>query len=169
MPTAQTMSGPQAGQLAWRIRKLHRRGDLTHADLALADTLLWSVRKSGSAVATASYSCLSRLARIARATVAAGLKRLESLGVLRRIKRRVRVVWGQGASASRQDTSEYVLQTPSDSTEFNSKPVMESLKIIDLVPQAAVRAAQEALAARRRAAEEKLLNKGAERKMREKR
>ena len=148
MPIFPSMTPAIAGQVAYRVRRLHRRGDLTHADLALADALIWASRKPGTAVAIVSYSALCRLAHVARGTVTAGLKRLEGLGILQRIKRRARVAWGQGSSASRQAVSAYVLQAGSG-TEFNGRPVEQSVKILPLVPAVVVKAAQAALAARR--------------------
>jgi hypothetical protein len=49
---------------------------------------------------------------------------LERLRVLRRIKRRVRVVWHQGGQQSRQATSAYVLHPPRHS-EFSSRTVFQ--------------------------------------------
>ena len=34
---AYSLTSAEAGRVAWRVRKLHRRGDLTHADMAVAD------------------------------------------------------------------------------------------------------------------------------------
>jgi hypothetical protein len=62
----------------------------------------------------------------------------------------VRVIWGQGSSASRQAVSAYVLQA---STEFTDWPVAQSVKILPLASAAAVQAAEAALAARRRVIE----------------
>jgi hypothetical protein len=155
MPIFPPMTPADAGKVAYRVRALHRRGDLTHADLALADALIWAARKPGTAAAIVSYSALCRLAHVARGTVAAGLRRLEGLGIIQRIKRRVHVAWGQGASASRQAVSAYVLQAGAG-TEFNGQPVSQSVKILPLAA-AAVQAAQDALAARRRAVEGRLL------------
>jgi hypothetical protein len=152
------MTPAAAGQVAYRVRRLHRRGDLTHADLAIADAIIWAARKPGSAAAIVSYSALSRLAHVARATVAAGLRRLEGLGILQRFKRRVRVIWGQGSTASRQATTVYVLHADSG-TEFNHRPVSQSVQILSLVRTAAVHAAEAALAARRRTVEGRLLEK----------
>lgn len=152
----QKMTTAAAGQLAWRIRKLHRRGDLTHADLALADALLWSSRKPGLAVAVVSYSALQRLARVARGTVAAGLRRLEALGILHRIKRRLRVLWGCGGSASRQDVSAYVLHADCG-TEFNQRTVIQNVKVIPIAPAISDDVARLALNARCRTIEARLL------------
>jgi hypothetical protein len=158
MPIFPQMTPAAAGQVAYRVRRLHRRGDLTHADLALADALIWAARKPGSAAAVVSYSALSRMAHVARATVAAGLRRLEGLGILQRFKRRARVIWGQGSTASRQAITVYVLQANSG-TEFNRWPVSQSVQILSLVSAAAVQAAEAALAARRSTVEGRLLAK----------
>ena len=43
---------------------------------------------------TASLKVLARLAGQGRSTVAEGIKRLAELGLISKIRRRVRVVWG---------------------------------------------------------------------------
>jgi hypothetical protein len=99
-----------------RARKLLQSGDLTHHQFALLETLLWRCRKAGQAMACASYSSLQRLGHMARETVWAGLARLEELGLVRRVKQRVRVGW-----VSRQATNCYVFLAPA--TEFASRTV----------------------------------------------
>jgi DNA-binding Lrp family transcriptional regulator len=94
---------------------------------------------------------------VARSTVAAALKRLEALGVIERVKRRVRVAWGGGV-ASRQGVSSYVMRVPPD-TEFDGRPVGRSVNLIVEMPQRAVAAAQAALAERRRVVERALLTR----------
>lgn len=121
------LSPAEAGAVAKRGRKLLRAGKITHHQLALLDCLLWSCRSPSSGAIVVSYSGLQRLARMGRATVAAGLARLEGLGVLSRFKRRVRVVWG-GGTASRQATSAYVLH-PAAGTEFAERTVFQRIEI----------------------------------------
>jgi hypothetical protein len=56
---------------------------------------------------------------MARATIAAGLRRLEDLGLLGRIKRHVRALWVNGGQTSRQATSAYVLHAPRANTALS--------------------------------------------------
>jgi hypothetical protein len=109
-----------AAAIARRARKLLRAGRLTHRQLALLDTLLWSCRTHSTATACASYSVLQRLAHLARATIAEGLRVLEQLGLIRRIKRRVLVLWHNGGRAWRQLPSEYHFPPVSD-CEFSGR------------------------------------------------
>ena len=147
----QRLSPAQAGAIAKRARKLLRRGLLTHRQLALLDCLLWSCRRPDTGTIVVSYSALQRLARVARATVAAGLRRLEELGLLSRVRRRVRVLWANGGQQSRQAASAYVLHVPAGDCEFSARTVIQGQEtlIIEGHDSAAVRAAQEALARRR--------------------
>jgi hypothetical protein len=165
MPTAQpyappgTLSAADAGELIRRARKMLRRGLLTHRELVLVDTLIWSCRKPGRSEAIVSYTTLQRLAHVSRETIARGLRRLGQLGLMQTIKRRVRVAWG-GRIASRQATSAY--RFPPPTTEFGAATVNREIKIHTCIemPITAVKAAQEALAETRRSMEAKLLGKG---------
>jgi hypothetical protein len=117
-------------------------------------------------VAVVSYSALQKLVRIARETLAEGLRQLEALGLLSKVKRRVRVAWHQGGQRSRQATNAYVLHAPADASAGHSESagqtVPRGIEITHRVeaPPAAVAAAQEALARRRRSLEEQWLRKG---------
>jgi hypothetical protein len=116
-----TLSSYAAGAMAKRARNLLRRGDLTHRDLVLLDCLLWSCRQPGRAVARVSYTRLQKLARLARATIGNGLRRLERVGLIKRQKTRIRVTWGLG-TASRQGVTIYHLLAP-PVTEFTHTTV----------------------------------------------
>jgi hypothetical protein len=154
MVYAYVLSGPQAGQIAARARRLLRRHLLTPHQYALLDTVLWAARRPGSATLVASLKVLARLAGQARSTVAEGIRRLEELGLLQRVRRRVRVAWIGGGHASRQVANAYRLIAPD--TESVARPAREKASIITIMeaPSGAVRAAQEALAERRRQVEE---------------
>ena len=117
---------------------------------------LWSARKPGSGLLTASLGCLARLAGQARSTAIEGIRRLEELGVIQRIRRRVRVAWA-GSVASRVIANGYLLLV--SDTETGGRSGREQPLRISLVetPSAAVKAAQEALERRRRATEIALL------------
>ncbi|MBV8614933.1 MAG: hypothetical protein JOY66_14380 [Acetobacteraceae bacterium] len=147
------LSPTQAGAIAKRARKLLRRGLITHRQLALLDCLLWSCRRPDTGAIVVSYTALQRLAHVARATVAAGLRRLEELGLLSRVKRRVRVLWANGGQQSRQAASAYVLHAPDPHSEFSARTVIgiQETLIRERHDNAAVRDAQEALARRREA------------------
>jgi hypothetical protein len=144
-----SLSGPQAGAIATRGRQLLRRGLITHAQHSLLDTILWAARRPGSATLIASLEMLARLAGQARSTATGGIRRLEDLGVLQRIRRRIRVAWAAGAVASRIVANAYRLMTPD--TEADHRSGREQPLIISVVaaPNCAVRAAQEALENRR--------------------
>jgi DNA-binding MarR family transcriptional regulator len=154
MMHAYSLSGPQAGQIAMRGRQLLRRRFLTPHQYALLDTVLWAARRPGSATLIASLQVLARLAGQARSTVAEGIRRLEELGLLQRIRRRVRVAWIGGGQASRQVANAYRLIVPD--TESAARPAREQPSIISIIEATseAQRAAREALAERRRQVEE---------------
>ena len=153
--TTHTLSGPQAGQLATHARKLLQRGQLTAHQFTLLDAMLWRARRPGSAMLAASMAVLARLAGQGRSTVAEGLRALEKLGLVARIRRRVRVAWG-GSTASRQIANAYLLKAAD--TESSGRPAREQASIDTIIesPNALVCAAQEALAARRSAIEARL-------------
>ena len=143
-----TLSPAQAGVLAARVRLLRRRRLLTAHQAALADVLLWGGRRPGSGLLVASLGCLARLAGQARSTATEGIRRLEELGLIQRIRRRVRVAWG-GSVASRVVANAYRI-VPAD-TETGPRPAERSLSVISTVetPNSEVKAAAAALAQRR--------------------
>ena len=155
---AYSLSGREAGSLATRVRLLRRQRLLTAHQAALADVMLWSARRPGSGLLTASLAVLARLAGQARSTATEGIRRLEELGIIQRIRRRVRVAWG-GSVASRVIANGYRMVavghvpaagkfTGTDARSARNQP----LRISILEPQiAAVKAAQEALNKRREA------------------
>lgn len=141
---ATTLSPTQAGALAARVRKLRQQLLLTAHQAALMDVMLWCARKPGSSLLTASLATLARLAGQCRRTTAEGIRRLEELGLIQRIRRRVRVAWGGGV-ASRQIANAYRLLVPD--TECKRPPAREEHLIISLAegPSGAQRIAQQAL------------------------
>ena len=154
MMHAYSLSGPQAGQIATHARQLLRRRLLTPHQYALLDTVLWAARRPGSATLIASLKVLARLAGQGRSTVADGIRRLEELGLVQRVRRRARVAWIGGGQASRQVANLYRLMPPD--TESGVRTAKEQTLIISILetPIGAQRAAQEALkeVARKRAA-----------------
>ncbi len=95
-PPAIKLTPADAAAIAKRDRKLMRAGRITHNQWAVLDCILWSCRNLTTGAIVVSFSGLQKLANVGRATVAGAVKVLERLRVLRRIKRRVRVVWHQG-------------------------------------------------------------------------
>ena len=144
---AYSLSGSQAGAIATRVRLLRRQRLLTAHQAALADVMLWSARCPGNGVLTASLAVLARLAGQAGSTVIEGVRQLEELGLLTRIRRRIRVAWAAGAMASRVVANAYRLLVPD--TETDRRSAREEPVLISLIgaPIEAVKAAQEALAA----------------------
>jgi hypothetical protein len=152
---AYSLSGREAGAIATRGRQFLRRGLITHAQHSLLDVVLWAARRPGSATLIASLKVLARLAGQARSTATAGIMRLEELGLLQRIRRRVRVAWA-GSVASRVVANAYRLIAPD--TETDGRPAREQPSIIISIvepPIGDVRDAQEALAKRQRVLEER--------------
>ena len=115
LPKAGFLAPARAGRLAKRGRELLRAGAITHRELALLDCLLWSCRRPGQDLAVASYTALCKLVHVAKDTVSQGLRKLEGLGLIERLKRRVLLSWHQGGTASRQATSCYRLVPPPES------------------------------------------------------
>jgi hypothetical protein len=105
------MTPALSGALMRRARKLVRSGRLTAKQFVVLDALVWSCRAPGADRLSVSYRRMMALAHAARSTVADAITALERLGLLSRIKRRVRVPWG-GGIASRQATNVYVLHPP---------------------------------------------------------
>lgn len=157
LPRAEFLDPARAGLLAKRGRALLRAGEITHRELALLDCLLWSCRRPGQDLAVASYTALCKLAHVARGTVAAAITKLEDLGLIARIRRRVRLSWHQGGAASRQATSCYRLCPPTPDangadaahTEFGQRTVNRGMEISyqERTVSGGTEAAQEALAA----------------------
>jgi hypothetical protein len=118
------MTPSQAGALMRRARKLLRAGHLTAKQFVLFDTLIWSCRSPMADRLSVSFTRMAKLARQARATAICGIAVFERLGLLSRVKRRVRVLWG-GSIASRQATNVYILHP---STEASQQPAYQVLK-----------------------------------------
>lgn len=137
----------EAGAIATRARKLLRLRLITHSQYALLDALLWSCRTAGQATARVSYGQLQTVARMARATVAAGLAALERLGLVQRTKHRVLAMSPAGGRVWRQLTSSYRL-LPAEHREFSGRTdskVQDHILVVEAVPGRAIQSAQEAL------------------------
>ena len=149
------MQPKDAISIAKRARKLLRAGRITHRQLSIVDAMLWCCRSPTSGGIVVSYSGIMRLCHVARGTVAEALRALERVGVLSRVRRRVRAGW-----RSLQATSRYILHVPctqSSAAErsFNN----DSIEVSVQASGTAVMAATEALRRRREAVEAGLLMK----------
>jgi len=115
--------------VAKRLRSLHRAGRLTHAEYAVADTLLWSCRAPGRDESQIGYRQLAKLARVAYSTVVAAVAKLVALGVMTKRKTRLRVAWSLGV-ASRQWRNIYrlIAVQPVPRTESDQRPAV-SVKV----------------------------------------
>jgi DNA-binding transcriptional MocR family regulator len=159
-PPARRLTPAECGAVAKRGRKLLRRGLLTHRQLVLLDALLWSCRSPTTGALVVSYSVLQRLTHMARETVARAVQRLEELGLLSRIKRRIRESWHNGGTRTRQATNAYLLHPPpADHSESSGATVDRQLEIlyVQVPTSAAQKSAREALRRMRKAAEKRLL------------
>jgi hypothetical protein len=151
--TAEFLSPTKAAHLAKQARKLHRAGALTHAQLVIFDTILWDARKPGSDRAVVSYTGLQKLARVCRQTIADAVSAFERLGLLRRIKLKVLVLWANGGKKWRQCPNEYAFCCESgEQTQYPKQEIQ--IKHLEPVPSEAKQARQglaEIAAARMRA------------------
>jgi len=158
-PPARRPTTAEAIAIAKRARKLLRKGMLTHHQAVVLDCLLWACRNPATGAILVSYSALQRLCHCARATIAAALDALQRVGLLSRVKRRVRLAWHQGGTTSRQATSCYMLHPPRH-TEFNGCTVnirSDSEILYMQQPTGDLIAAQVALARRRAVIQARLL------------
>jgi hypothetical protein len=155
----QYLSPNEAGAISKRLGKLLQTGAITHREYALGQCLLWRCRGSGQALARASYAALARVTHQAKDTVRIGLWKLEELGLIQRLKYRVRVRWLGRSVASRQGVNAYRLQAPS--TDTDRRPVIREIEI-QKEPQEVkeARAAQHALARVRQMMEARLAGRG---------
>jgi hypothetical protein len=62
----QYLSPADAGSISKCLGQLLTAGTISHREYAIGQCLLWRVRKSGQAIATASYTLLGRLAHVSR-------------------------------------------------------------------------------------------------------
>ncbi len=127
-PPSQKLTPTQVGAVMKRARKLGRQDVLTPYDHRLLDALLFQCRSPSTGAVVVSYSALQRITGMARATIAKGIARLSSCGLLGKIKRRLRVSWHQGGTASLQATSAYRFNPPAADTEFAPQTVDQKLE-----------------------------------------
>jgi len=128
-PPSQKLTPAQVGAVMKRARKLGRQDVLTPYDHRLLDALLFQCRSPSTGAVVVSYSALQRITGMARSTIAKGIAKLASCGLLGKIKRRLRVSWHQGGTASLQATSAYRFNPPAADTEFAPQTVNQKLEI----------------------------------------
>lgn len=115
------MTPSQAGDLMRCCRAAVARGVIAAEVTAVLDYLLFLARKPGQDRCQASLSTMQRNLHLRRQKLIDAIRRLEQLGVLRKVKTRVRVAW-QGLFASRQGTNIYVFTKPvAAATEFRGR------------------------------------------------
>jgi hypothetical protein len=127
-PPSQKLTPAQVGAVMKRARKLGRQDVLTPYDHRLLDAMLFQCRSPSTGAVVVSYSALQRLTGMARATIAKAIARLTGCGLLGKIKRRLRVSWHQGGTASLQATSAYRFNPPTADTEFTPQTVDQALE-----------------------------------------
>lgn len=128
-PAARRLTPAQTGAIMKRARKLGRNGVLSPYDHRLLDALLFQCGSPLSGAVVASYSALARITGISRATIAKGIVRLTASGLLQRVKRRLRIAWHQGGTASLQAPNAYVFNVQAaTNTEFTPQPVIQKLE-----------------------------------------
>lgn len=133
-PSMRRLNPAEVGRLMKRARKLGRRGELTPHDHRLLDALLFQCGNPTSGAVVVSYSALARITAMARATIAKGIARLVGCGLLQKIKRRLRVTWHQGGTASLQAPNAYGFNVPGPAdTESAPQAVIQKLEILSVV------------------------------------
>jgi hypothetical protein len=153
------LSPAQAGAIAQRARKLLRRGQLTHRQLAVLDALLWSCRAPGQPGCRVSYTRLCELTHVSRETMAGAIKRLAELRLIRVTKHTVLAIWANRGRQRLQAVNEYALLPPSN-CEFGQPTVLQGQEIkLTEKPSENVLTAQSALAKVRARMEERLLRR----------
>lgn len=139
------MSPTNAARVAKRARLLHRRGGLTHAEMAVFETMLWDVRQAGTDRVTVTYAGLCKLARVCRQSVADAVASFVRLGLITKIKRKVLVLWANGGRKWQQQANEYVFCCESGEQTEITKEVIHILMLEPAVR--AAKAARESLVA----------------------
>jgi hypothetical protein len=146
MPYAKAFLSPSnAAYIAKRARKLLRSGELTHHQIAILEAMLWDARRPGANRVVVSYTGLQKLARTCRQTIAGAIAAFERLGLVRRIKHKVLVLWANGGRQWQQRPNEYEFCCESGEQTQYPKEVIQILISEPAVREA--KAAQERLAA----------------------
>lgn len=105
----------QAQRTAAHGRRLLTFKTITPTDYAVLDAMLWRLRRPGRWELAAPYKTIARLAGVCRDTAIASVRKLIEVGLVQKIKRRIRVAWGRNRAniASRQAANTYVFRAPS--------------------------------------------------------
>jgi hypothetical protein len=147
MPNAHPgfLSPSAAAYIAKRARKLLRSGELTHHQVAILEAMLWDARRPGSDRVVVPYAGLQKLARACRQTIADAVAAFERLGLVRKLKRKVLVLWANGGRKWQQQPNEYVFHC--ESGEQTQYPKQEIQILKSEPPVRETQAAQQGLAA----------------------
>ena len=114
------MTPTTAARVAAHARRLLTARILTTYDYAVHSTMLWRLRRPGRADLAADYAAIARLSGVCRNQAIKSVMKLCAIGLLSKIRRRVRVQWGRGVMASRQIANAYVFRAPA--TESTGRP-----------------------------------------------
>lgn len=104
------MTPTAAQRTAQHARRLLTAHILNPYDYAVLDALLWRCRRPGRDDLTVAYAAVARLAGVCRDTAIEAVRKLADIGLIRKIKNRVKVCWGRNRAqvASRQAANTYV-------------------------------------------------------------
>lgn len=121
------MTGELAGRRARHVRGLCTMRLLTVAELRVYEVLIWQMRTKGAAQVMAAARAIANLsgAGAALTTVKKAIAKLTAMGLLTKLKTRVKVRWGGGV-ASRQGANIYGF--PQFSTEVAGRPTLSRKK-----------------------------------------
>ena len=90
------MTPDAARRTAQHGRRLLTARIITPCDYAVLDALLWRCRRPGRSDLAVDYRSIARLAGCCRDTAIEAVRKLVDIGLIQKIRRRVRVAWGRG-------------------------------------------------------------------------
>lgn len=122
------LSRADAGRLARQVSRWHRAGKITAKASALADAMIWTLRRDGARCIKASLTKLAEKSGVSRAQVARLLPILEKLGLFRKTRVRFLMPW-LGGIASRQGSSVYELADPAEICDSNTESHGETVNL----------------------------------------
>ena len=90
------MTPEAARRTAQHGRRLLTARIITPHEYAVLDALLWRCRRPGRSDLAVDYRSIARLAGCCRDTAIEAVRKLVDIGLIQKIRRRVRVAWGRG-------------------------------------------------------------------------
>jgi len=116
------MTPQRAGQIATHLRRLRGFRVIDPLTYAVAETLLFRLRRAGHDLARGSYDAIARLAGVGRTKAKSAVRQLGELGIITKATHRLLVRWGWNKclTASRQDANTY--EFTAASTEVAGRP-----------------------------------------------